>query len=266
MSEPNPITIGPALPDTGNPAQLVAGVPVVSTTPATVPTSSSIPAALPDSVLTAEGILGQLKKLPALELDTLVETLEQLGARSSPEEVEETEEDDEDVSVEPPSVSPRAVPPRQVRVEDMDPSARKALATVHNQLMVRSIKEAIDSDQELGYNLKALTVAGRASFDRLVKREISGILDQAGADFDYDWETTAKSAVRAAKNFLGPLMERRPSMLGAPGSPGSGDSRTLEEPVRVSELSNRDERDKYLSDRLRFNVDRLTREQTTNVD
>lgn len=271
MPDPvDPIVITP------NPTADVSPAPTV--TPIPTPAATSTTAVAPSADLTAESILGQLKKLPALELDTLVETLEQMSVNRgvpTPDPDDDADDDqddegDEDVSVEPTSVSRRNVPPldrqRQVRVEDLDPAARRALATVHNQLMVRSIKETIDSDPDLGYNLKGLTAKGREAFDKLVKREIGAVLDAAGEGFDYDWDRTAKTAVAAAKGFLAPMLERRPSVLGVPGAPGNIDSRTLEEPKRVPELAGRDDRDSYLADRVRYNLEKLLREQTTRVE
>lgn len=282
MAEPTTIEIsGGSPPDTTvTPSNANANANAGGgTTPASTGTTATVPATSGTTsapgVATAVGVFEALKHMPPEELSIFAETLEHLGyARTGPaddgDDAEDDSDDGEDVSVEDTSVSAGNVPHdssnRKIDINDMTPAARKALVTVHNQLMTRSIKEAIDSDQELGYNLKSLTAKGRESFDKLVKREIGGILDRAGEAFDYDWERTAKAAVAQAKDFLAPMLERRPAMLGVPGAPGNVDSRTIEEPKRVSELSRRDERDKYLADRLKYNLERQLREQTVRTE
>lgn len=256
-------------------------------TPTSTPTPSVVPSggagdqkpgqgtsATPTRI-TSEHILKQLEDMPALEMDQLIETLTQLSAGEDEEEsaeetsTDEGEEDnaDEDVQVDESSISERQAVQiaRKVGIEDLTPEARMALATVHNQLMTRAVREAIDSDPDLGYNLKTLTAEGRKSFDELVRRSMEDFVDSTKGRFDYDWDKTAKKAVASAKALIMPLLQRKPAMLGAPGAPGDYDGQDVKEPPRVSEFADEDERNEYLRKKLAFHIQKLSR-QTTQVE
>ncbi|MHC4508024.1 MAG: hypothetical protein ACYTAO_03570 [Planctomycetota bacterium] len=215
-------------------------------------------AAQADAIVDASALFEQVKNLPAGELDTLIAAIES----------ELTDTDDGDVDLDEPSTSTG----KQARADDgdepigyarLDVGSQKAIGAVHSHMVEQAIGQALDSDEELAYNMKQASPKAQESVKSIVRDRLQRFVDERGDRFDYNWGHAAKQAVAAEKTRLAPFFERpaRPGM--GPGSQTDFQvNRELKAPERVPAFADDAAHDEYLMERMRYNQSLIEREQS----
>jgi hypothetical protein len=227
--------------------------------PTNGPPERSVAAPAPDTV-DASVLFEQVKNLPAGELDTLIAAIES--------ELKDTDDDDGDVDLDEPSTSPK----RGARADDDEPigyarldvGSQKAIGAVHSHMVEQAIGQALDSDDELSYNMKQASPKAQDSVKSIIRDRLQRFVDERGDRFDYNWGQAAKQAVAAEKARLAPFFERpaRPGM--GPGSQTDHQmNRELKAPERVPGFAPEHEQDEYLLEKMRYNQALMEREQSS---
>lgn len=205
----------------------------------------------------AASIFASVKKMSAGELDILIHAIEA--------EMEDSD-DGADVALDEPSTSQRG----RGSVDDddepigyarLDTGTQRAIGAVHGHMVEQAITQALDSDQELAYNMKLASPKMRDSVRSIVRDRLQQIVDARGDRFNYDWEYAAREAVAGEKGRLTPFFERpaRPGM--GPGSQTDFQvNRELKPPERVPAFADSQEYDEYLMNRMRYNQSVAERE------
>lgn len=248
--------LAPAL-QTGVPAartEQIAGPPPAETRAA--PSVPAAPAGKGDPVST---LLDQLKNLPVSQVDALLHAIEQEtgnAAQGPPDEDDEFEPDE--YQVDDSSVSRQG----PIRYAEVEPGMQKAISMVHNHMMEQAVSAAIDSDENLSYNMKALSPKAREAVVAFVKDGMEKLIDEQGDRFDYNWARVAQQAFARAKPRIEPLMERPTPKAGM--GPGQGAdhymSRPLQEPKRVPAYADAEDHATYLQQKLAYNYAQAERE------
>jgi hypothetical protein len=213
----------------------------------------------PGAAVDAAALFEQVKDLPPGELDVLIQSIEA--------ELDEGD-DGESVDLDEPSTSPNrgtrsASDDEPVGYARLDAGSRKAIGAVHSHMVEQAITAALDSDEELSYNMKQAGEKAQESAKSIIRDRLQRMVDERGDRFDYDWGTAAKQAVTAEKPRLTPFLERpaRPGM--GPGSGGEHHvNRELKEPERVPAFADDQSQDEYLMERMRYNQALIEREQS----
>lgn len=226
-----------------------------------VPQSKDEQPAKADRAVDAEAVFDYVKGLSPGELDTLIATIE--GAI-------EDADDDGDVDLDEPSTSAKkgaksgdSDDDEPVGYSRLDVGTQRAVGAVHSHMVQQAIVEALDSDEELAYNMKQASTKTRDSVKSIVADRLQRLADERGDRFDYNWGATAKQAVAAEKARLMPFFERpaRPGM--GPGSQSDFQvNRELKVPERVPAFADDRDRDEYLMARMRYNQALIEREQS----
>jgi hypothetical protein len=212
-----------------------------------------------DATVDASALFEQVKNLPAGELDTLIAAIEG--------ELKDSD-DDGDVDLDEPSTSTG----KSARADDgdepigyarLDVGSQKAIGAVHSHMVEQAIGQALDSDEELAYNMKQASPKAQESVKSIVRDRLQRFVDERGDRFDYNWGHAAKQAVAAEKTRLAPFFERpaRPGM--GPGSQTDFQmTRELKPPERVPAFADDAEHDAYLMERMKYNQALAEREQS----
>ncbi|KPL05390.1 hypothetical protein AMJ85_11895 [candidate division BRC1 bacterium SM23_51] len=130
-------------------------------------------------------------------------------------------------------------------------------------MVEQAINAALDSDQELSYNMKAASPKAQESVKSIIRDRLQRFVDERGDRFDYNWGAAAKQAVAAERARLAPFFERpaRPGM--GPGSQTDFQvNRELKAPERVPAFADEATYDEYLTERMRYNQALIEREQS----
>jgi hypothetical protein len=130
-------------------------------------------------------------------------------------------------------------------------------------MVEQAIGQALDSDEELSYNMKQASPKAQDSVKSIVRDRLQRFVDERGDRFDYNWGHAAKQAVDAEKARLAPFFERpaRPGM--GPGSQTDFQvTRELKAPERVPGFAPEHEQDEYLLKKMRYNQALIEREQS----
>lgn len=209
----------------------------------------------------ASTLFEQVKGLPPDELDTFVAAIE-----SELKDLDE-EDDDSDVDLDEPSTSTGKKrsrdPDEPIGYSQLDVGSRRAIGAVHSHMVEQAIGQALDSDQELSYNMKQASPKAQESVKSIIRDRLQRLVDERGDRFDYNWGAAAKQAVAAEKARLTPFLERpaRPGM--GPGSQADFQvQRELKVPERVPAFADEQEYDEYLMERMRYNQALAEREQS----
>ena len=209
----------------------------------------------------ASAVFEQVKNLPAGELDTLIAAIEG--------ELANYDDEEEDVGLDEPSTSPkretraRADDDEPIGYARLDRGSQKAIGAVHSHMVEQAINAALDSDQELSYNMKAASPKAQESVKSIIRDRLQRFVDERGDRFDYNWGAAAKQAVAAERARLAPFFERpaRPGM--GPGSQTDFQvNRELKAPERVPAFADEATYDEYLTERMRYNQALIEREQS----
>ncbi|KPL13122.1 hypothetical protein AMJ85_00245 [candidate division BRC1 bacterium SM23_51] len=214
-------------------------------------------------VMDASAVFEQVKNLPAGELDTLIAAIEGELANYD-------DDGDEEVGLDEPSTSPKRGARARAEIEidepigygRLDRGSQAAIGAVHSHLVERAIDRALDSDQELSYNMKAANPKAQESVKSIIRDRLRRFVDERGDRFDYNWDNAVRQAVAAEKARLIPLFERpaRPGM--GPGSQTDFQvNRELKAPERVPAFADDREYDEYLGESLRYNQALIERER-----
>jgi hypothetical protein len=206
----------------------------------------------------ASSLFAQVKNLPPGELDTLIQAIEA-----------ELEDGDNggDVDLDEPSTSkPRsqaAGGDEPIGYAQLDVGSQRAIGAVHSHMVEEAITQALDSDQELSYNMKQAGAKAQESTKSIIRDRLQRMVDERGDRFDYKWDVAAKQAVAAEKPRLTPFLERpaRPGM--GPGSDGEHHvNRELTAPERIPAFADDQEYDEGLMAKMRYNQAIIEREQS----
>lgn len=215
-------------------------------------------AAQANATVDASALFEQVKNLPAGELDTFIAAIEE----------ELTDTDDGDVDLDEPSTSTG----KQARADDgdepigyarLDVGSQKAIGAVHSHMVEQAIGQALDSDEELSYNMKQASPKAQESVKSIVRDRLQRFVDERGDRFDYNWGDAARRAVAAEKTRLAPFFEKpaRPGM--GPGSQTDFQmTRELKAPERVPAFADDQAYDEYLTERMKYNQALAEREQS----
>ncbi len=223
------------------------GQPVPTNGPPASPAAAQVADTVDASVL-----FEQVKNLPAGELDTLIAAIEG--------ELKDAD-DDGDVDLDEPSTSPKDDEP--IGYARLDVGSRKAIGAVHSHMVEQAIGQALDSDEELSYNMKQASPKAQESVKSIIRDRLQRTVDERGDRFDYNWGQAATQAVAAEKARLAPFFERpaRPGM--GPGSLADFQvSQELKAPERVPAFADEQSHDEYLMERMKYNQALIEREQS----
>ena len=210
-------------------------------------------AAQVDATRDASALFDEVKNLPAGELDTLIAAIES--------ELKDADDDEGDVDLDEPSTSPKD--DARVEYAQLDVGSRKAIGAVHSHMVEQAITQALDSDEELSYNMKRASPKAQESVKSIVRDRLQRCVDERGDRFDYNWGSAAKQAVDAEKTRLAPFFERpaRPGV--GPGSQTDFQmNRELTAPERVPAFADEQSHDEYLMERMKYNQALIEREQS----
>ncbi len=219
--------------------------------PTNVPPASSA-AAQVDATVDASALFEQVKNLPAGELDTFIAAIE--GELQG--------DDDGDVDLDEPSTSPK-LDDERIGYAQLDAGSQKAIGAVHSHMVEQAIGQALDSDEELSYNMKQASPKVRESVKSIIRDRLQRFVDERGDRFDYNWGQAAKQAASAEKARLAPFFERpaRPGM--GPGSQTDFQvNRELVAPERIPAFADEQSHDEYLMERMKYNQALIEREQS----
>jgi hypothetical protein len=213
----------------------------------------------PDTGVAA--LLAQLKNLPVSQVDALLDAIDkETGAGGTPEE---EDEDDDDVQVDDSSVSRKG----PVRYAEVEPGMQKAIAAVHNHMMEEAVKKALDSDQELSYNMAAIGPKARESVVSILKDHMERQIAVEGDRFDYNWARVAQNAMAKAGPIVAPFFDRPTPRAGM--GPGSGSdyymARPLTEPKRVPAYADSEDYAAYLQAKVAYNAQLAERETQSQI-
>ncbi|MHC4510420.1 MAG: hypothetical protein ACYTAO_15940 [Planctomycetota bacterium] len=211
-----------------------------------------------EATLDAAAMFAQVKKLPAGELDRLIEAIDS--------ELKEADDDDGEVDLDEPSTSTgkrASADDEPIGYSRLDVGSQKAIGAVHSHMVEQAIGQALDSDQELSYNMKQASPKAQESVKSIIRDRLQRLVDERGDRFDYNWGHAAQQAVAAEKTRLAPFFERpaRPGM--GPGSQTDHQmNRELKEPERVPGFADERDQDEYLMEKMRHTQALIEREQS----
>ncbi len=228
------------------------GQPVPTNVPPATPAAAQV-----DATVDASALFEQVKNLPAGELDTLIAAIEG----------ELQDDDDDDVDLDEPSTSPKRGGPadddERIGYARLDVGSQKAIGAVHSHMVEQAIGQALDSDQELSYNMKQASLKVQESVKSIIRDRLQRFVDERGDRFDYNWGQAAKQAAAAEKARLAPFFERpaRPGM--GPGSQADFQmNQELKAPERIPAFADEQSHDEYLMERMKYNQALIEREQS----
>jgi len=123
---------------------------------------------------------------------------------------------------------------RKTGYKDFEPDVQRLLKRAERNRIDEIVKESLDSDEELTYNMKALDDGGRKTVLELVRREIKGRLAETGDFGEGEMLKDILPFVKQVVNGLGAA--RRGPQLGLGPSPSGAPATAYptREPDRVS--------------------------------
>ncbi len=255
-----PPTAAPAPPPAPAPAPAPTKAEKVAGPGAAVPPSTgdagdageADPAAEPKGGVDA--LLAQLRNLPVSEVDELLDAIERETGTSDDDDAD----DDADVAIDDSSVSRQG----PVRYSEVEPGMQKAIAAVHNHMMEESVKQALDSDENLSYNMKVLGAKARESVVSILKDQMERQIEAEGDNFDYNWARVAQAALKKAVPIVAPFFERPTPVAGM--GPGSGSdsfvAQPMKKPERVPAYADAEDHAAYIAQIMAYNANVAERE------
>jgi len=274
MKVPEELSMNPTDPEIGNAPELSPALQELATpTPGVLPAAPPT-AAAPTAPVAAEPVaepttpepsmadtdpvghvMDQIKNLPIGQVDALLEMMaEETGQPIEPRPLAASVDDDDTIAVGRSSVSEPAVPRPPVAYGDVDPGMQRAISAVHNHMMEESVNAAIDSDEEMAYNMKDLGASARASMVSFVKDAMEKQITSEGTGFDYNWGRVAKVAFAQAKPRLQPFLDKPTPRAGM--GPGGGSNqyaqRDAKPPERIPAYADTEDYASYVAAKMQY--------------
>jgi len=208
-----------------------------------------------------DDLLDQLRNLPVSEVDELLDAIER--ETGTPDDPDDDDDDDADMAIDDSSVSRKG----PVRYSEVEPGMQKAIAAVHNHMMEESVKQALDSDESLSYNMKVLGAKARESVVSILKDQMERQIEAEGDNFDYNWARVAQAALKKAVPIVAPFFERPTPVAGM--GPGRGSdsfvAQPAKEPTRVPAYADAEDYAAYIAQKMAFNASAAERETQGQV-
>lgn len=273
------IQTGPTTEVVPAPVQAPAATPVA---PAAQPVKEEGLPAVPAVGVQPEGeavdpvvaLMTQLQNLPVGQVDELLAQLEGVtgadAAEAAAADDDYLDDDGDPEGVMQVGASSESVEPRgPVRYADMGKGEQRALAAVHHHMMEEAVDKALDSNQDLSYNMEQAGKGARASVVSFVKDAMERQIAKEGDGFDYDWNRVAKIAFAQAAPRLAPFFEPRTPRAGMGPGEGSGiaqmATRTPVEPQRIPAYASAEDYAQYLTERMQYNAAMAEQELSDQV-
>ena len=135
--------------------------------------------------------------------------------------------------------------PRQVSYADLSPDVQRALQREERRYIETVIDAALDSDEDLRYNMRALTDEGRGVVKELVRKGVEGRLNamaESDRDVDFgDGKAILREVLPEVKKVVKSLAPRQHGPVSMGPSPDGGTVHPTKRPEYVSSLHGDDE-------------------------
>jgi len=145
--------------------------------------------------------------------------------------------------------------PQKIDYNSLSPDLQRVMRLAERQRISDAVKEALDKDEVLSYNLKRMSPEAQGAVQKLVNEKIQGRLGRYGGDFGDGSQILPDitAEVREIVEALG-TTERTHGRVGLGASPGGGSGLgyPMKKPDHVSSSEN--SFDQHILDTLQYNA------------